>query len=98
VRVRAWRDGIHVLVIRNRWWTYRVPLAAVDRVRIGSIGGGQGPSGIVVNAPKDGFSPWHKRRGLPLDGTAAYGDSDRKNAQLMAVRRMVEDARRRSHG
>ncbi len=95
-RASTWRDGIHELVVRNRWWTYRVPLASIQHVRVGSIGFGANPRGVVVMAPEYGNNPWHRMRGLPLDGTASYR-ADRNNADIDAVRKMVADARRRAN-
>jgi hypothetical protein len=96
IRARSWRDGIHTLVVRNRWWTYRVPLASIQEVRIGIIGFGANPAGLIVRATDNGRNPWHRIRGLPIDGTASYS-ADRKNADMAAVRHMIADARRRAN-
>lgn len=96
IRARSWRDGIHTLVVRNRWWTYRVPLASIQEVRIGIIGFGANPGGLIVRATDCGRNSWHRIRGLPIDGTASYS-ADRKNADMAAVRHMIADARRRAN-
>jgi hypothetical protein len=96
IRARSWRDGIHVLVVRNRWWTYRVPLASIQEVRTGRIGFGANPAGVIVRATDPGRNPWHRIRGLPIDGTASYS-ADRMNTDVAAVRHMIADARRRAN-
>jgi hypothetical protein len=96
IRSRAWQEDIHVLVIRNRWWTYRLSLTTVEHVRIGSVGGGQGPQAIVLSVPGLRRSLWHRRRGLPIDATAASGNPDLMNATLTEMRKMVDEARRRA--
>ena len=96
IRACSWRDGIHTLVVRNRWWTYRVPLASIQEVRTGRIGFGSNPTGIIVRATECGRNPWHRIRGLPIDGTASY-KADRTNTDAATVRHMIADARRRAN-
>jgi hypothetical protein len=94
-RASTWRSGIHVLVVRNRWWTYRVPLASIQQVRVGTVGSAP-IQGIVLSVPAYGRNPWHRLRGLPIDGTVSYSDN-RKNADTATVRKMIADARRRAN-